>query len=55
MNRKWTGTTAHTLDKHIDNHQADFVSLSEATNHVYHHIPNNRTRVGYLIESIDSS
>ena len=30
------------------------MSLSEATDHVSHQIPNNRTRVGYLIISIDS-
>ena len=54
MNRKWTGTTAHTLEKNIDKHRADFVSLSEATDRVSHQIPNNRTRVGYLINSIDS-
>ena len=53
MNRKWTGTTSHTLDKHTNRHQAAFVSLSEATDHVSHQIPNNHTRVGYLIDSID--
>ena len=54
MNHKWTGTTAHTLEKHIDRHRAAFVSFSEATNHVSHQIPNNRTRICYLIDSIDS-
>ena len=54
MNRKCTGTKAHTLEKHSDRHQAAFVSLSEATDHVSHQIPNNHTRVGYLIDSIDS-
>ena len=54
MNRNWTGTTAYTLEKHIDRHRAAFVSLSEATDYVSHQIPNNRTRVGYLIDSIDS-
>ena len=54
MNHKWTGTTAHTLEKHINRHQEVFVSLSEATNHIYHQIPKNCTRIGYLINSIDS-
>ena len=53
MKRKWMGTMAHTLEKHIDRHQAAFVSFSEATDHVYHQIPNNRTRVGYFIDSIN--
>ena len=30
------------------------MSLSEATDHVSHQIPNNCTRIGYLINSIDS-
>ena len=53
MNRKWTGTTAHTFEKHINKHRAAFVSLSEATDNVSHHIPNNCTCVGYLINIID--
>ena len=44
---------AHTLEKHIDRHRAAFVSFSEATDHVYHQIPNNRTRVGYLTDNIN--
>ena len=55
MKRKWTGTMAHTLEKHIDRNQAAFVSLSKATYHVYHQITNNYTRVGYLVNSIDSN
>ena len=54
INRNWTGTTAHTLEKHIDRHKAAFLSLSEATDHVYHQIPNNCTRIGYLINIIGS-
>ena len=54
MNCKWTGTPAHTLENHIDRHRAAFVSLSEATDHISHQIPNNCTRIGYLIDSIDS-
>ena len=54
MNRKWMGTMSHTLEKHIDRHWAAFVSLSKATDHVSHQIPKNRTRVGYLIDSIES-
>ena len=55
MNHKWTVTTAHNLEKNIDRHRADFVSLSKATYHVYHQITNNYTRVGYLVNSIDSN
>ena len=31
-----------------------FLSLSEASDHVYYQLPNNCTRVGYLIEIITS-
>ena len=54
MNRKCTGTTAHTLEKHINMHRAAFVIFSEATDHVCHQIPNNRTHVGYLIKITNS-
>ena len=54
MNHKWTGKTAHTLDNHMNIYRASFVSLSEGTDHISHQISNNCTRVGYLIDSIDS-
>ena len=55
MNKQWSGTAHQTLKVHIDQHQSVFVSLSEASDHVSHQLPNNRTRVGYLIDSITST
>ena len=55
MNKQWSGTTNQTLKAHIDRHQSAFVSLSEASDHVSHQLPNDRTRVGYLIDSITST
>ena len=55
MNRKWTGTTKHTLKAHIDCHIMLFVAMTEASNHVSHQISDDRTRVGYLISSIESA
>ena len=55
MNKQWSGTTHQTLKAHIDCHQSAFVSLSESSDHVSHHLPNNRTRVGYLIDNITST
>ena len=52
INKQWSGTTHKTLKFHIDCHQSAFVSLSEESDHVSHQLPNNRTRVGYLIDSI---
>ena len=55
MNRKWTGTTNQTLKAHIDRPITSFVAMTEASDHVSHQIPDKRTRVGYLIASIESA
>ena len=55
MNKQWSGTTHQTLKAHIDRHQSAFVSLSETSDYVSHQLPNERTRVGYLIDSITST
>ena len=55
MNRKWTGTTNQTLKAHIDRHITSFFAMTEASNHVSHQIPDDCTRVGYLIASIESA
>ena len=55
MNGKWIGTTNQTLKAHIDFHITSFFAMTEASNHVSHQIPNDRTRVGYLIASIESA
>ena len=55
MNRKWTGTTNQTLKAHIDCHITSFVAMTEASDHVSHQIPDDRTCVGCLIASIKSA
>ena len=55
MNKQWYGTTHQTLKAHIYRHESAFVSLSEASEHDFHQLPTNRTRVGYLIDSITST
>ena len=55
MNRKWTGTTNQTLKAHNNRHITLFVATTEASDHVSHQIPNDRTRVGYLITIIESA
>ena len=52
MQREWAWTTAMTLKSHVDRHRTAFISLLEATNHVSHQVPNERTRVGHLLQSI---
>ena len=54
MNKQWSGTTHKTMKARIDRHQSAFVSLLESSDHVSHQLPNNCTRVGYLIDSITS-
>ena len=55
MNNQWSGTTKQTLKTHIDRHQLAFVSLLEASDHVSHQLPNDFTRVVYLIDSITTT
>ena len=55
MNKQWSGTTHHTLKAHIYRHQSAFVYLSEASDNVSQQLLNDRTRVGYLIDSITST
>ena len=55
INKQWSRTTHQTLKAHIDCHQPAFFSLSEASDHVSHQLPNDRTRVGYLIDSTTST
>ena len=50
----WTGQTRQTLVAHIDRHCQAYVVLIEAADHVSHQTPSNRTRVRYLMNSIDS-
>ena len=53
-NRKWTGTSSVTLEHHIDKHRTSFIIISEAREHVTHQLPEERTRVTNLINSITS-
>ena len=52
-NRKWTGGTNVTLEKHLEMHRSAFINLSQAADHILYQLPNHRTRVTYLIDSID--
>jgi len=51
--RKWTGTSSVTLEAHLDMHRSSLVALEEASEHVQHQIPEERTRVTYVLNSID--
>ncbi len=53
MNMKWMGTTSFLLHDFLTKDRASFNTLQRCTYHVQVEIPNDRNRVGYLIENID--
>eukprot|EP00956_Cyclotella_meneghiniana_P044140 scaffold303339_cov89-Cyclotella_meneghiniana.AAC.1 len=55
LNRKWTGGTNLTLDRFLSQHRAAYVSLQRCAENVQAEVPNERTRVKYLIDNIQSS
>ena len=55
LTNKWTGTTGFTLHQFLAKHRSSFNSLQRCAEHVAVELPNQRTRVGYLLENIDSN
>ena len=53
IQKTWTGQTRQTLVAHIYRHRRAYVALIEEADHVSHQIPSERTRVSYLMNSID--
>ena len=53
INRKFTGGTSTTLERYLSQHRAAYVSLQRCAENVQIEIPNQRSRVGYLIENIE--
>ena len=54
IQKSWTGQTCQTLVAHIDRHPQVYVDLNEVDDHVSHQITSERTRVSYLMNSINS-
>ena len=52
--RKWNGLSSVTLERHLDKQRMSFVALYEASVHVQHQLPQEQTRVTYLLGSIKS-
>ena len=50
--RTWSGTTSVTLLQHTSMQRKAFIQLSEAGEHVPTELPNDRTRVTYLLDSL---
>ena len=53
MNTKWNGKS-YGLDKFTGMHRAAYVALEEASQHVNFQLPNEHTRVGYILDNIES-
>ena len=51
---KWSGTANVTLAHHMGKHRQAFITLTECAEHIPVDVPNERARVTYLMESINS-
>jgi len=52
---KWRGQSHFTLERFIAQHRHAFVSMSQCAEHVTHQLPNEYTRVSYLLDAIENS
>jgi hypothetical protein len=53
--RLWKGQSNFTLDRFIAQHRNAFVSMQAAAEHITYQLPNEHSRVGYLLEAIQCS
>jgi hypothetical protein len=54
-NRQWKGQTNFTLEKFVSQHRNAYVSMQQCSEHVAFQLPNEHTRVGYLLDAIQTS
>lgn len=50
--RIWKGQSNFTLEKFIQQHRSAYVSMEACAQHIDYQLPNQHTRVGYLLEAI---
>ena len=53
--RKWKGQSNFLLDKFISSHRYAFTSMTQCSEHVAFQLPNENTRVTYLLDAIQST
>ena len=53
--RFWKGNTTFSLEKFIEQHRASFITMTQAATHIPFQLPNERTRVTYLLDAIQCS
>ena len=51
--RKWDGTTSYLLQSHVDKCRECDVDIENASEHITEQIPNTRTRVQSLLDSVE--
>ena len=52
---RWKGQSNFSLDKFIAQHRNAFISMQQSAVHVAFQLPNEYTRVGYLLDAIETS
>jgi hypothetical protein len=52
---KWKGQSNFTLERHAAQHRNAYVSLVACAEHVDYQLPNEHSRVGYLLDSIQNN
>ena len=52
--RKWKGQSNFSLESFISQHHNAFVSLTQCSKHVQYQLPNEHSRVGFLLDRIEN-
>ena len=55
LSRKWKGNSNQSLDKFVEQHRAAFILMTQCSEHVNHQLPNEHSRVRYLLDAIECS
>ena len=53
--RKWKGQSNFSLERFIAQHRNAYVSMHQCAEHINYQLPNETTRVGYLLDAIETS
>ena len=51
--RKWRGQGNYTLERFCQHHRNAYVTMQECSQHIEYQLPNEHTRVGYLLDAIE--
>jgi hypothetical protein len=54
-NRKWKGQANFPLKRFVTQHRNAYVVMTQCAEHIEYQLPNEHTRVGYLLDSIECS